>query len=41
VGWVIYFIIKFVIAFFIGWVALPIKIYKWINLFRNANNVLG
>ena len=31
VGWVIYFVIKLVIAYVIGIVALPIKLYQWIN----------
>lgn len=30
-GWIIYFLIKLVIAYFIGIVALPIKLFQWIS----------
>jgi len=31
VGWIIYYGIKLVLAYFIGLVALPIKIFKWVT----------
>ena len=31
VGWVIYFLIKLAISYFIGLVALPIKLFQWIS----------
>ena len=31
VGWLIYFAVKFILAYFVGIVALPIKLYKWIS----------
>lgn len=31
VGWVIYFFIKTTISYFIGLVALPIKLFQWIS----------
>ncbi len=40
VGWVAYFAIKFVLAFFIGWVALPIKLYQWIRIISSAKKIL-
>ncbi len=40
VGWLIYFAIKFLIAYLIGWIALPIKIYKWIRFFSTAKKTL-
>lgn len=36
VGWVIYFAVKILIAYFIGWLVLPFKMYKWIKEIRNA-----
>ncbi|MBQ3554544.1 MAG: hypothetical protein IJA08_07660 [Clostridia bacterium] len=40
VGWIAYFAIKFVLAFLIGWVALPIKLYRWMRIFNLAKKVL-
>jgi hypothetical protein len=31
IGWVIYFIVKFVLSYFVGLVAFPINIYKTIK----------
>ena len=31
VGWLIYFAIKLVVSYFIGLVALPIKLFQWIS----------
>ena len=31
VGWLIYFSIKLVVSYFIGLVALPIKLFQWIS----------
>ncbi len=41
VGWVVYFVIKFVLSFLIGWIALPIKIVQWCRIFKSAKNILG
>lgn len=41
VGWVIYFAVKVVISLFIGWIALPIKIYQWYRIFSSAKRILG
>ncbi len=41
VGWVVYFIVKFVLSFFIGWIALPIKLYQWFRIITAANRILG
>lgn len=39
-GWVLYFAIKFVLAAFIGWVAVVIKMYQWIKTICIANKVM-
>ena len=39
VGWVIYFVVKILIAYFIGWLALPIKMYQWIKIINNASEM--
>lgn len=31
VGWLIYFLIKLIVAYVIGMVALPVKLYQWIT----------
>lgn len=31
IGWIIYFLLKLVLAYFIGLIALPIKMFKWIS----------
>lgn len=31
VGWIIYFLIKFMISYFIGLIALPVKLFQWIS----------
>lgn len=31
IGWVIYFLVKLIVAYFIGLIALPIKLFQWIS----------
>ena len=31
VGWIVYFLLKIVLSYFIGLIALPIKIFKWVS----------
>lgn len=40
VGWLIYFFIKFLLAYFIGLIALPIKLIKWITQLVSINKTL-
>ena len=35
VGWVFYFVIKLVLAFFVGIVAMPIELIKYIRILKN------
>lgn len=39
VGWIIYYLIKLVLAYFIGLVALPVKMIKWILELRKAKKL--
>ncbi|HBM99289.1 MAG TPA: hypothetical protein DD413_07655 [Ruminococcus sp.] len=39
VGWIVYFLIKLVIAYFIGIVALPIKLFQWISEIIKVKNL--
>ncbi len=41
VGWLIYFGIKLVIAYFIGIIALPIKLVGWISDLVRVNKILN
>ncbi len=38
IGWVIYFFIKGILSFFIGFIALPIKLYQ---IFRDSKRLKG
>lgn len=38
-GWIVYFLIKLVIAYFIGIVALPIKLFQWISEIVKVKNL--
>jgi len=40
VGWIIYFLIKLLLAYFIGLIALPIKLIKWIIELSSINHTL-
>ncbi|MGL5256902.1 MAG: hypothetical protein ACRC76_07665 [Proteocatella sp.] len=40
-GWILYFTIKFLIAYFIGIVALPYKLYKFIKIYKEAQKIQG
>lgn len=31
IGWVIYFVVKLLVAYFVGLIALPIKLFQWIS----------
>ena len=39
VGWLIYFAIKLVVSYFIGLVALPIKLFQWISEIVKVKNL--
>lgn len=39
VGWLIYFLVKFLIAYFIGIIALPIKLFQWISEIIKVKNL--
>lgn len=39
VGWLIYFAVKFILAYIVGIVALPIKLYKWISELNKAKQL--
>ena len=39
VGWLIYFAIKLIISYFIGLVALPIKLFQWISEIVKVKNL--
>ena len=41
VGWLIYFFIKFLLAYFIGIIALPIKLFLWISELVRINKTLN
>lgn len=40
IGWIVYFIIKLVLSYIIGLVALPIKLIKWILTLKRVNALL-
>lgn len=31
IGWAVYFLVKLIIAYFVGLIALPIKLFQWIS----------
>ena len=31
IGWAVYFSVKLIIAYFVGLIALPIKLFQWIS----------
>lgn len=31
IGWVVYFSVKLIIAYFVGLIALPVKLFQWIS----------
>ncbi len=31
IGWVIYFLVKLILAYIVGMIALPVKLYQWIR----------
>lgn len=39
VGWLIYFLVKLVLSYFIGLIALPIKLIQWISKLSKANRI--
>ncbi len=39
IGWLVYFAIKLLLAYFIGVIALPIKIIKWILELKRVKNL--
>ena len=39
VGWIIYFFVKLLLAYLIGIVALPIKLYQWIKELVRVNKL--
>ena len=41
VGWVVYFVIKFMLSALIGWIAVIIKMREWICNIYIAKDVLG
>jgi hypothetical protein len=38
-GWIIYFIIKFFISYFIGIIALPYKLYRFIKTYKKSQQI--
>ncbi len=40
VGWLIYFGLKLLLAYTIGIVALPFKLFRWISELVNVNKIL-
>ena len=39
IGWLIYFAIKLIISYFIGLIALPIKLFQWISEIVKVKNL--
>lgn len=39
VGWLIYFLVKFLVSYIIGVVALPIKLFQWISEIVKVKNL--
>lgn len=39
IGWLIYFLIKLVLSYFIGLIALPVKLIQWISKLSKANRI--
>lgn len=39
VGWLIYFVVKFSIAAFIGWIIMPFKLYQYVKRYIKAEKV--
>ena len=39
IGWVIYFVVKLVLSYAVGLIALPIKLYQWIKEIIRVNRL--
>lgn len=39
IGWLIYFLVKLVLSYFVGLIALPIKLIQWISKLSKANKI--
>ncbi len=39
IGWLIYFLVKLVLSYFIGLIALPIKLIQWISKLCKMNKI--